>query len=217
MIPLRDSDSPGIFPFWVFAIIAANIYIFFLQITTSNPEVLINQYALIPSSISFSNPITLLPFITSQFLHGGLLHILSNMWFLWIFGDNVEGRSGKLLFPLLYLVSGAVGAFAQYIFMPNSNIPMLGASGAIAGVLGAYFAWFPHHRVQTLLPLFVIFTVVEIPAFFILLYWLVTQILAGVGNLNPGQDIGGVAYFAHIGGFITGYIVAKLLSTKQPY
>jgi membrane associated rhomboid family serine protease len=214
MIPLRDSESPGIFPFWVFTIIAANTFIFYLQTTSSNPDAFISQYSLIPSQINFNNPTSLLPFITSQFLHGGILHILSNMWFLWIFGDNVEGRAGKILFPLLYLISGAAGAFAQYIFMTDSNIPMLGASGAIAGVLGAYFAWFPHHKVKTLLPLFVIFTIIEIPAFLMLLYWLATQIFAGVGSFNPEQDIGGVAYFAHIGGFIAGWVSAKLLNGK---
>ena len=214
MIPLRDSQSPGIFPFWVIVIITANVHLFITQITSQNPESIINLYALIPSNIQFSSPITLITFITSQFLHGGFLHILSNMWFLWIFGDNVEQRSGKILFPILYLSSGVVGALAQYIFMSDSSIPMLGASGAIAGVLGAYFAWFPKHTIKTLIPFFGLISIIEIPASIMLFYWLATQFLSGIGSIG-GQETGGVAYFAHIGGFLAGWILAKMISRND--
>ena len=213
MIPLKDSQPTNIFPFWVYAIIALNIYVFFLQLTSSNPDLFIAQYALIPELVDFSNYSSLIPFITSQFLHGGFMHIISNMWFLYIFGDNVEERTGFLLFPLVYLSSGVVGALAQYIFMPDSAIPMLGASGAIAGVLGAYFVWFKKHTVKSLVPILGFFTVLDIPAHFILFYWIATQVIAGVGSI--GSDIGGVAYFAHIGGFITGWILAKLLPMRE--
>lgn len=215
MIPLSDSHPAGRFPFWVLMIIAINVYVFFQEITAANPDSIIMQYALVPSLVDFSNIYTLIPFITSQFLHGGFLHIISNMLFLWVFGDNVEARAGYLLFPFFYLISGAMGGFAQYIFMPDSNIPMLGASGAVAGVLGAYFAWFPHHSVKTLVPFFGFLTVVNIPASIILIYWFVTQIFSGAFSVTSLGDGGGVAYFAHIGGFITGWVVAKAIDKPQ--
>ncbi len=213
MIPLKDSIPTNIFPFWTYAIIALNVYVFYLQLTVANPETFIAQYALIPNLVNFNDYITLFPFITSQFLHGGLMHIISNMWFLYIFGDNVEEGAGFLFFPIIYLLSGIAGGFAQYIFMPESSIPMLGASGAIAGVLGAYFAWFKNHTVKSLIPFFGLFTVLDIPAFIILFYWLITQVISGVGSIG-GEDLGGVAYFAHIGGFLTGYLLAHLIPSK---
>lgn len=213
MIPLDDTVRTGKFPFWVFLIIAINIFVFFLELTTPNPELFIQEYALIPNLVNLSDPFSLIPFITSQFLHAGFLHIISNMWFLWIFGDNVEAKSGFLVFPFLYLISGALGAYIQYIFLPDSTIPMLGASGAIAGVLGAYFAWFPHHKVKSLIPVFGFPAIVNIPASIMLFYWFATQIFAGgTSFVSSSYDLGGVAYFAHIGGFITGWVLAKLIS-----
>lgn len=212
MIPLSDSHSAGKFPLWVIAVITANIYIFFLQITAVNPDVFIAQYALIPSLVDLSSPQTLVPFLTSQFLHGGFIHIISNMLFLWVFGDNVESRLGFFLFPLFYLLSGAVGGFTQYIFMPTSDVPMIGASGAIAGVLGGYLAMFPRHTVKTLVPVFGLPAIINVPAYFMLFYWFLTQIFAGSASMAVSpQDIGGIAYFAHIGGFLTGFVSAKLL------
>ncbi len=229
MIPLSDSHPAGKFPFWVILIIAINVYVFYLQLTTPNPDAFIApatnsfiaQYALIPSLVDFSDWATLTPFITSQFLHGGFLHIISNMLFLWIFGDNVEARWGNILFPLFYLTAGVAGGLAQYVFMPDSGLPMLGASGAIAGVLGAYFAWFPHHSVKTLVPIFGFFTIINVPASIMLFYWIATQFLSGAFSvgISMGEDIGGVAYFAHIGGFIAGFILAKFLPmprTQEP-
>ena len=211
MIPLRDSHPAGIFPFWMMTIIAINIYIFYLELTATNPEAFISQFALIPRLVDFQNMESLFPFITSQFLHGGFIHIISNMWFLWIFGDNVEGRVGFFFFPIFYLMAGAVGAFAQYIFMPDSTIPMLGASGAIAGVLGAYFALFGHHTVKTLVPIFGFFTIMDIPASVMLFYWFFTQIFAGVASISlVTSDSGGVAFLAHAGGFAFGWVVGRL-------
>ncbi|MBI2012105.1 rhomboid family intramembrane serine protease [Candidatus Daviesbacteria bacterium] len=210
MIPLRDSHPAGKFPFWTWLIIALNIYFFYLLLTSSNPDAFMATYALIPINVDLSNFATLIPFFTSQFLHGGFLHIISNMLFLHIFGDNVEARLGYLLFPIFYLFSGFIGGFAQYIFMPDSIIPMLGASGAVAGVLGAYFVYFPHHNIKTLIPFFGFFTVVDIPASIMLVYWFITQILAGTVSIGLPGDGGGIAYFAHIGGFSTGWIIAKI-------
>ncbi|MEK7617206.1 MAG: rhomboid family intramembrane serine protease [Patescibacteria group bacterium] len=211
MIPLRDSKPAGIFPFWVLAIIALNIYVFYLEITAVNSEVFISLYALIPRLVDLSIPETLIPFITSQFLHGGFIHIISNMLFLWIFGDNVEEKFGFLLFPVFYLAGGVAGGLAQYFFMPDSSIPMLGASGAIAGVLGAYFAWFGHHTVKTLVPIFGFFTVIDVPASVMLFYWFITQLFSGAASIGVQADVGGVAFFAHAGGFAFGWIAAKVV------
>src|SRR4051812_7517434 len=136
MIPLSDTKSSGMFHFWVMVIIAINLYVFFLEFTNISPDSFIEQYSLIPSLVNLNDYQTLIPFVTSQFLHAGLFHIISNMWFLWIFGDNVEDRLGFLFFPVVYILSGIIGGFAQYLFLPDSNVPMLGASGAVAGVLG---------------------------------------------------------------------------------
>lgn len=216
MIPLSDSHPAGRFAFWVVLIIILNIYVFWLQITATNPEAFIFQYALVPAQVNINDWTTLLPFITSQFLHGGFLHIISNMLFLWVFGDNVEADMNFLVFPIFYLLSGAVGAFTQYVLNPSSTIPMIGASGAIAGVLGAYFAWFPHHRIKTLVILGFFITVINVPAFFMLFYWIATQVLVGTVQLGQTTDTGGVAYFAHISGFVAGFILAKLYGKTQP-
>jgi membrane associated rhomboid family serine protease len=210
MIPLRDSHPAGRFPFWVLVIIAINIWVFYLELISPNLDAFIAQYALIPALVSFGNLDTLAPFITSQFLHGGFLHIISNMLFLWIFGDNVEAKFGRLLFPFFYLSAGAVGAFAQYIFAPDSTIPMLGASGAVAGVLGAYFASFPNHSVKTLIPVFGFPAIVDIPATIMLGYWFITQIFSGFASIAvTTADSGGVAFFAHIGGFVFGWLLGR--------
>lgn len=212
MLPLRDSHSSRIFPFWIVVIIAINIYIFYLEVVTLTPS-FIEKYALIPKLIDFSQLSSLTPFITSQFLHGGILHILTNMWFLWVFGDNVEEKVGFFIFPFFYLFTGAFGAFVQYIFVINSPIPMLGASGAIAGVLGAYFALFPHHKVDTLVPFFGLPIILPIPAFILLIYWLGLQVLSGYFAITSAEIFfGGVAYFAHIGGFVLGWMAGKIIS-----
>ncbi len=213
MIPLSDTRTSGRFPFWVVLIIVLNVYFFYLEITAPDPEAFIRQYALIPSLINFSSLESLTPFITSQFLHGGFLHIISNMLFLWIFGDNVEDRMGPIFFPIFYLLSGIIGGLLQYIFLIGSDIPMLGASGAIAGVLGAYFVLFPHHKVKTLVPLFLFLTVIDLPATWMLLYWFVTQVFSGVTSIG---NVGGVAYFAHIGGFLAGWFFGRIFKRSQP-
>lgn len=214
MIPLRDSKPAHVFPFWVLVIIAANAWVFFLEYTSFNLEAFISQWALVPAFIDFGRFETLAPFITSQFLHAGLLHILSNMWFLWIFGDNVEEHFGKILFPIIYLWAGVVGGLAQYIISPGSQIPMLGASGAVAGVLGAYMVLYSQHKIKTIIPVFGFMSVMDIPAGFMLFYWFFTQLFSGVGSLVV-QGVGGVAFFAHVGGFAAGWMIAKLHSRQK--
>lgn len=214
MIPISDKEPAGIFPFWTILIIMANVVVFFLEITSANTDAFITQYALIPAYINFSDPSTLLPLITSQFLHGGFLHIISNMLFLWVFGDNVEAEFG-FFYPIFYLACGVVAGLTQYFFAPTLNLPMIGASGAVAGVLGAYFAYFPSHKVKTLIPIFGFFTLIDVPASIMLIYWIVTQFISGAFSLTyQALNTGGVAYFAHIGGFVFGILVAKLLSPQ---
>lgn len=217
MIPLRDHTPSKKFPFVVLAIIAINILVFWLELTQG--EAFIEKYALIPASVSLSHFSSLLPFITSMFLHGGIIHIASNLWFLWIFGDNVEGEFGHVKFTLLYLLFGIAGSLAQYLISPGLNVPMLGASGAIAGVMGSYLVLHPHGKIDTLMPTFGFFYRTTLPAYAMLGYWILFQFLGGFGSLgaNPeGAPLGGgVAFFAHIGGFASGYILTKMIYSRK--
>lgn len=211
MIPLSDSIKSKRFPFFNVLLIATTVFVFIQQITSPNPEAMIGSYALIPSLVDFSNSQTLIPFVTAMFLHGGFLHIASNMLFLWVFGDNIEGFLGILFFLFLYFASGIAGNFAQYILMPDSTIPMLGASGAIAGILGSYYILFPHSKIRTLVPFFGFVSIVEIPAGFMLGYWFLLQVLSGTITLTFPSQTGGIAFFAHIGGFAAGLILTIIL------
>jgi membrane associated rhomboid family serine protease len=166
------------------------------------------QYALIPGELLGGHdlPPTIriplwLTLLTAMFLHGSILHVLGNMLYLWIFGDNVEEAMGSLRFLVFYLLCGIVAAFTQIAIDPSSSIPMIGASGAIAGVLAAYFMLYPHARILTLVPLFFFLRLVAVPAVFLLGFWFVLQVISGAGSLGSS---GGVAFFAHIGGFIAG-------------
>jgi membrane associated rhomboid family serine protease len=209
MFPLSDAHHrANRFPYVNVAIIALNIYAFYLQMTNGDSFTL--AYALTPSIVDFSHVSSLVPFVTSMFLHGGFLHIISNMWFLWVFGDNVEGHFPHFIYPVFYIVSGIVAGLSQYILSPGSNIPMLGASGAVAGVLGGYLVYFPRHRIKTLVPFFGFLTVTELPAMLMIGYWFVLQVISGAASLPGTGEEGGVAFFAHIGGFLAGVILAKI-------
>ncbi len=210
MLPLKDTQGSGKFPFWVILLILLNAFVFFLELSSGNPDSLISKYALIPSHLDFSHPQTLFSLLSYQFLHAGFIHIISNMLFLWVFGDNVEAELGFFKFPVFYLSSGVIGALVQYFLMPNSGIAMLGASGAIAGVLGYYYASFPHHKIKTVIFIFIFFTIIDIPAAFILLYWFIIQLFSGAAALSVSASLGGVAFFAHIGGFVFGVLINKL-------
>jgi len=151
--------------------------------------------------------------LTAMFLHGSLLHLLGNMLYLWIFGDNVEDSFGHLKFLIFYLLCGIAATLAQLAFSTGSNVPNLGASGAIAGVLGAYILLFPRAQVTTLIPIFVFITIREIPAVIVLGFWFVLQLFTGVASVGipEAQNAGGVAYFAHIGGFVAGMILVGIM------
>jgi membrane associated rhomboid family serine protease len=149
--------------------------------------------------------------LTSMFLHGGWLHILGNMLYLWIFGDNVEDRLGHVRFAAFYLFCGAAAALAHVYINPGSKVPTIGASGAIAGVMGAYFVLYPRSRVLALIPLFIIWEIVEVPAIFFLGLWFLMQFFAGVGSISDSPDSGGVAFWAHIAGFAAGSLAVVAL------
>ena len=210
MFPISDSAKSIRFPFINIFLIAITIVIFYLQFSAIDEGRFIYTYAVVPATIHLINLTSFLPFVTSIFLHGNLLHLLSNMWFLWIFGDNVEGQMNPFFYVILYLGSGIAGGLLQYVFTPNSGIPMLGASGAVAGALGAYYVLFPQHKIKTLIPFFGFFQLVDIPAAYMLGYWILLQILFGALSLPGMGEQGGVAFFAHIGGFITGIVFAKV-------
>lgn len=214
MFPISDSVRSKRFPIINFVIIIFTGYVFYLQLV--NPEVFTYTYALVPGRVDFSDVTTLLPFVTSIFLHGGWLHIITNMWFLWIFGDNVEGALGHFCYLLLYLASGVIGGLAQYFFISDADIPMLGASGAVAGVLGAYFLFFPHHKIKTFIPIFGFITFTNISAYVMLGYWFVLQIFSGAMSYQvSGTDEGGVAFWAHVGGFLTGLMIGRLFAKTE--
>jgi len=215
MFPLSDSVKTGKFPFLNIAIIAVTIFVFIQELLAPNLDEFIKMYALIPSQVNFTESSTLFPFISSIFLHGGFLHIISNMWFLWIFGDDVEGGLGRLPFLFLYFFSGIVGNVVQFLLMPSSSIPMLGASGAVAGILGAYYILFPHSKIKTLVPFFGFFTIIDIAAPIMLGYWFLLQLISGVASLPFVSQTGGVAFWTHVGGFLSGVVIAKILGRRQ--
>ena len=211
MFPIRDTKTSNKFPLVNLCLIGINIYFFIRELIAPNIETFIGLYGLIPANIDFYRPETLTPFISGLFLHAGFLHILSNMWFLWIFGDNVESLMGHFKYLGFYLICGILASFTQYLFISGSNLPMIGASGAIAGVLGAYLKYFPNNKIDTLIPIFGLPIIVAIPAGFMLIYWFFIQTFSGFTTIvDSTTAIGGVAYIAHIGGFIGGLLVSPL-------
>src|SRR3984893_1402371 len=215
MIPLRDTIPSRTTPVVTILIIIANVFVFLymLSLDPSSQNHFIRQYALVPARFNLS------ALITSLFLHGGWMHIIGNMWFLWVYGDNVEDVLGHGKYLLFYLLCGLAAALTQYAINPDSQIPTLGASGAIAGVMGAYLIKFPHARILTLIPIIIFWTTIEIPAAIILVYWFILQFFSGIGSVGYSQASqgGGVAFFAHIGGFIAGMILVSVMGTKERY
>jgi membrane associated rhomboid family serine protease len=198
VIPLRDDIGHRRFPLVNWFFILANIAVFVLQFLGIVPS----SFAAVPERISHGH--ALYTILTSMFMHGGLFHILSNMWFLYIFGDNVEDAFGHASYFAIYILAGICGALAQVTVAPNSSIPMVGASGAISGVLGAYMVLYPAARILTLLPIFIFIQFLNVPAIVFLGYWILIQLLSGFGSPRTG---GGVAFFAHIGGFALGFLM----------
>jgi len=224
MLPLRDDQPAYSTPFVNWFLIGLNILIFFYQATLGprGDEQLVQQFGLIPNHLTlllegshrYSLPQVIIPFFTSMFLHGGWAHVLGNMWFLYIFGDNVEDYLGHFPYLVFYLVGGLIAMATQVAIYPHSNIPNVGASGAIAAVLGAYFLLYPRARVLTWFFVFIIY----IPAWIVLGEWFVVQFFSGTTTLSmarTGNDMGGVAFWAHIGGFVAGLLMIKLFPERR--
>ncbi|MBI5203003.1 MAG: rhomboid family intramembrane serine protease [Elusimicrobia bacterium] len=210
MIPLRDDVPSRTFPFVTIAVIGANIAAFVWELQHArHMKAFLGLYALVPARFLAAHPdphVWLTP-VTSMFLHGGLMHLVSNMWILWIFGDNVEDRLGHGKYLLFYLLCGVAAAAAQLAAAWGSPVPVVGASGAIAGVLGAYFLLYPRARVTTLVPVFVFLYRTEIPAFVFLAFWFVSQLYLG----STVGEAAGVAWWAHVGGFLAGMAFLRAL------
>lgn len=205
MFPISDSIHARRFPFITIFLILLTFYVFLQQLLSPDQSGFLLTNALIPSAINFSDLTTLIPFVTAIFLHGGFLHIISNMWFLWIFGDDVEGYLPPFVFLLLYFIAGIGGNLIQYFLMSGSSIPMIGASGAVAGVLGCYYILFPYSKIKTLVFIFFFVTLIDISAPIMLGYWFILQIFSGAISLpftDGGQ--GGIAFWAHVAGFLFG-------------
>ena len=203
MIPLRDVIPSRTTPYVTVGLIVLNAMVFVYELTLDDAllEEFVLYFGLIPAAFGW------VPMITSMFVHGGVLHFGGNMLFLWIFGDNVEDRMGHGRFLVFYLLCGIAAALAQTAMRPDSVVPMVGASGAIAGVMGAYFVLYPHSRIVTLVPVFVFIQIMEVPAIVFLGIWFVLQFISGVGSIaatTGGEPMGGVAFWAHIAGFVAG-------------
>lgn len=216
MIPFRDNVPSRTFPFITMALIIFNCFVFFQELMLGRHlSSFLHAYGVIPlrivESVFSFDPLalsSLFTLVTAMFLHGGWMHLIGNMWYLWIFGDNVEDYLGHFTYLVFYVVCGLLGNVAHIVFNWSSTIPSVGASGAIAGVLGAYLLLYPGARVLTLIPLFILWPIIEIPAIILLGFWFVQQFLFGFSSLaTTAEPSGGVAWFAHIGGFITGMIL----------
>jgi membrane associated rhomboid family serine protease len=217
VIPLRDNVPSRRFPWVTYGIIAANVVVFAHEMRLG-PGVarFVDGYGLIPVRLHGAHdPVArFLPLLTSMFVHGGLMHLFGNMLFLHIFGDNVEDRFGHLRFLVFYLGCGTVAAVAQTVMSPRSSMPMVGASGAIAGVTGAYFVFYPRARVLMLVPILLFWKVLQVPAVLFLLLWFAVQLAYGMISLG-GPEAGGVAWWAHVGGFASGVLAALLLRGRS--
>ena len=215
MIPLRSSERTYSPPVVTLALIGVNILIFLYEV--SLPPWYLNRYfmaryALVPNYFHY------LQLLTSMFLHGGWLHVLGNMWFLWIFGKGIEDLLGHVRFLVFYLLCGIAAGFVHILTNFYSPVPTVGASGAIAGVMGAYLIKFPNARIVTLVFIFIFITTLDIPAVFLLGYWFLLQLFSGAGSVGESQvSRGDVAWFAHVGGFLAGMALVKLMPTRQRF
>ena len=205
LFPYKDDNPRILVPYVTYVIISINVIIFVFQlnmgmVSSAAEREFIYRFGFIPANFS------IITVFTSMFLHGGISHIMGNMWFLWVFGDNVEGVLGHVKFAVFYIICGLAATMSQLFVDPSSTIPMIGASGAIAGVLGMYMIRFPHARVHVFAFIIIFFTTFRIPAMFVLGFWFFNQLTNGLGSLGF-DTTGGVAWFAHIGGFISGVML----------
>ncbi|MBM3761977.1 MAG: rhomboid family intramembrane serine protease [Acidobacteria bacterium] len=214
MFPLRDSEQSQSRPYITMILIAINLLVFAYQLSLDGFSLnhFFETWGTVPGRLE---PITLL---TAMFLHGGWMHLLGNVWFLWVFGDNIEDILGRANFLTFYLLSGLGGGLAHVAFNSGSMIPAIGASGAISGVMGAYLMRFPKSRIQTLLFFFVFATTIEVQASLMIGYWFVVQLFSGFGQLASSSATGGgTAWFAHIGGFVAGLALIRILPQRPAW
>lgn len=221
MIPLKDKNPSGTFPFVNYVLIASNILVFVYELSLgSGLNSFFVKYGLVPSryfilAAEHSHIVgRFVPFFTSMFIHGGWLHIIGNMWFLFIFGDNVEDRFGHGRYLVFYILCGLAAAALQTFLSAGSDVPTIGASGAISGVLGAYLIMFPKARIVTLLPIFFFFSVIDLSALIFIGIWFLLQLFSGLGSYGMGTS-GGVAWWAHVGGFVAGIAIVPLFRKKR--
>jgi membrane associated rhomboid family serine protease len=223
MIPIRDDQPRFITPYVTYFLIGLNLVIFFFEasLTPKSFEVLLYQLGMVPANLTaflaganHIGPVAaFLPMLTSMFLHGSWMHVIGNMWFLWIFGDNIEDYLGHFKYLSFYLLSGLGAALAQLALTPHSRVPTVGASGAIAGVLGAYFLLYPKAKVLIWFPIFFLF---YLPAWVTLGYWFAMQFVSGAATsiASYSDTRGGVAFWAHVGGFLAGIILIKIFPER---
>ena len=205
MLPIGDDNSARrSVPLVTYALIALNLLFFFIEL--SGGDAFIEKWAFVPSRFLANPGADFLTIFTSMFMHAGWVHLGGYMLYLWIFGDNVEDRFGPVKFLVFYLLCGIAATLAQLTFSMGSNIPNLGASGAIAGVLGSYILLFPQGRVRVLQGQ----QIIQVPALIVIGFWIVLQLFSGIGSITAAADTGGVAYMAHIGGFIAGFVLTFL-------
>jgi membrane associated rhomboid family serine protease len=226
MIPIRDDTPTYSTPFINYLLIGLNTLIFLFELSL-NPQVrqaFVYQFGVEPVRVLTALGLaqvhvpqaSAVPLLTSMFLHASWLHLIGNMWVLWIFGDNIEDHLGHFPYLVFYLVSGLAASLLHILLNPNSTIPSVGASGAIAGVMGAYFLLFPSARVLTLVPLIIFFTFIWLPAWIVLGYWFVLQFLSGAATsiAYSSKTSGGIAFWAHVGGFVAGLLMIKLMPQR---
>lgn len=216
MIPLRDTNRSAHFPVMNWLLIISNVLVFFYELSLSQGDLiqLSNQFSLVPARLNDAPLQYAITVLTSMFMHAGWFHVLSNLWVLFIFGDNVEDHMGLIAYLIFYLLCGTAAALMQTFIFPGSQVPVIGASGAIAGVLGAYMFYFPSARVVTLIPIFFFISLIEVPALVFIGFWFVTQIFSGLASI--GIESGGVAWWAHIGGFVVGLVLSPLFARRRP-
>jgi membrane associated rhomboid family serine protease len=228
VFPLKSLEPRLSFPVVTLLLITINVLVFVYQLSlpAHAAEVFVFAHAIVPSKLAValagakhaSLSDAALSLVTSMFLHAGWLHILGNMWFLWIFGANVEDRMGPIPYLIFYFICGIGSGIAQTVFTWNSHVPMLGASGAISGVLAAYIVFFPQGRILSLVTLFIIWFLARVPAWIFIGLWFIVQFLSGVVSLgapHAGANAGGVAFWAHVGGFLLGLALARVFESRK--
>ncbi|MEW6087291.1 MAG: rhomboid family intramembrane serine protease [bacterium] len=222
MIPLKDENPTRTFPFFTILLILLNTAVFFYEMSLGieNARIFINKMGLIPSELLrgrhllVKSPVPVqLNIITSIFLHGSLMHLLGNMLYLWIFGNNIEDYLGHAKFLIFYFACGILATITHTVVNINSNVPIVGASGAISGILGAYLLLYPRAKILVLVPIFIFIQFIKIPAIVVIGFWIVFQFLNGITSLGVGEPQG-IAWFAHIGGFAVGIVLIRMLKRK---